>query len=69
MPQRVRLDLHRRVARGVDGAEREFLERRAGDGRAVPAHQHDPMGSQRARQRGAFFGLRYDQAGVAEFVA
>ena len=67
--ERVRLDLHRGVARGVDGAERQLLQRLAGDGRAVPAHQHDPVRPKRARQRGAFLRLGHDQIGVAEFVA
>ncbi len=63
------LDLQGGIARHIDGSECELLERAPGNGRAVPAHQHDPIFAERARERGAFLRLRHDQAGVAEVVA
>ena len=69
MAEPMRLDLHRGVARGVDGAERELVQRGADHRRAMPAHQHDPIEAERARERSAFLRFGYDQCGVAEVVA
>src|SRR6202521_835683 len=68
MAERVRAQLLLGVAADIDGAEHELVQRGPSDRGAVSAHQHDPVGSERARQGCAFLGLDHQQIGVAEIV-
>jgi len=69
MPERVRGKLMLGILGRIDHAEHKLAQFATDDSRAVPAHHHDRMFPERARERGALLRLHHQQVGVAKLVA
>ena len=67
-PERVCLNLKRRIARGVDRTKCKLFQADAGHGCTMPPHQDNPVFAQCTRKRRAFFQLGDDEIRIAEII-